>query len=147
AAQGDHDRAVAHLERAVAANHRLGNRPLAAIAAANLAGARRRRGRPGDAERADRDLAAAVAEGRALGMDARVAAWTAGDLLPRGAADEAGRAAGPGDIGAGAARAGGCGPAGAGTRRATIRREGDRRHLALDGRSAVVADRIGMRYL
>ena len=147
AAQGDHDRAVAHLERAVAANHRLGNRPLAAIAAANLAGARRRRGRPGDAERADRDLAAAVAEGRALGMDARVAAWTAGALLPGEAADEAGRAAGPGDIGAGAARAGGCGPAGAGTRRATIRREGDRWHLALDGRSAVVADRIGMRYL
>ncbi len=74
---GDVGAAVAHLERAVAANVRLANRPLTACARADLAEALRRRGGPGDLVRAAELLDRAVADATAMGMAARAATWTA----------------------------------------------------------------------
>ncbi len=72
---GDPDLAIHHLEAAVAANRRLGNRPFATIAAHDLAEARLRRDRPGDREAAVDLLRGAAAEARAIGMAARSARW------------------------------------------------------------------------
>jgi hypothetical protein len=127
-ATGDPVLAVAHLDRAVAANHRLGNRPLATIAAAELAGALRRRDRPGDRSRAEALLRGAVAEADAMGMGVRAAAWRE-DLADLGL---------DGSTGGGEPAPG---------RRGTIGRLGARWSVALDDRVAVVADRIGMHYL
>lgn len=74
-ATGDHDAAVGHLEAAVAADIRLGNRPLTAMSRADLAEALRRRGRPGDDTRARTELEAAAAGADAAEMPARAAAW------------------------------------------------------------------------
>lgn len=76
---GHHDLAVGHLERAVDANRRLDNRPLLAIARADLAAALLRRG---DAPAGDRDRAAelldqAIAEGASMGLKGRVDTWDA----------------------------------------------------------------------
>jgi hypothetical protein len=71
------DRAVVHLEAAVAVNRRLANRPLAAVVASELAGALLARDHPGDRARAVELLDAAAGEGRAASMLARAAAWAA----------------------------------------------------------------------
>jgi hypothetical protein len=74
---GDADGAVRHLERAVSANRRLGNRPMAALAAAELASALARRDGTGDAHRADALWDAAVREAEGMGMTARADVWRA----------------------------------------------------------------------
>jgi hypothetical protein len=134
---GDPALAVAHLDRAVAANHRLGNRPLATITAAELAGALRERDRPGDRSRAEALLRGAVAEADAMGMGVRAAAWREELASVTDGGPGSGR-----DLGSGAEP--GAAPPG---RRGTIGRVGPRWSVALDDRVAVVADRVGMVYL
>jgi tetratricopeptide (TPR) repeat protein len=65
---GDLDRAIDHLDRALTANRLLGNRPVTAITAADLADAVLRRQAPGDRERAATLLAAARSEADAMGL-------------------------------------------------------------------------------
>jgi hypothetical protein len=72
---GDLVRAVEHLELSVAANRLLGNRPVTAVANADLAEALLQRQRPGDRERASALLAEACAEAETMGLTARAAAW------------------------------------------------------------------------
>ena len=73
---GDVAVAVAHFERAIAANRSLGNRPLETISRADLADALMRRGEPGDAERATALLERAIGEARAMEMTGRAEEWT-----------------------------------------------------------------------
>ena len=97
---GHRDRAIAHLERAVAANRLLQNRPLVAITRAELAAALDQRRRGDDRVRANELLEQAVLDAESMGMTARAAAWRrqlpqlAGGVLPEGPradrADEAG---------------------------------------------------------
>jgi tetratricopeptide (TPR) repeat protein len=72
---GDTDRAVHHLERAIAADRRLGNRPLTAMAAADLASLLVRRGRHGDVDRAIDLWESAIRDAESMGMTARAEAW------------------------------------------------------------------------
>lgn len=123
---GEIDRAVAHFERAIPANRRLGNNPLTAISQADLADALCRRAAPGDVERATHLLAGAVAEGERMRLEARVARWRAHLAAIRtrpGAGDRGGAPSG------------------------IIRREGGGWLVELDDHRALVADRVGMRYL
>ena len=76
-ATDDPDAAVRHLEQAVAANRRLGNRPLTTIATADLGEALARRAGRGDAARARTLRERAVREAAELGMAARAEAWRA----------------------------------------------------------------------
>jgi len=71
----DLPQAIRHFESAVAANRRLGNRPLTAIAAADLAGALTRRGRADDRDRARTLLAGAVEEADDIGMTGYATSW------------------------------------------------------------------------
>jgi tetratricopeptide (TPR) repeat protein len=140
---GDHDRAASHLERAVAANRRLGNRPLVAIARADLAAVLARRDDPGDHARAAELLEHAVGEATSMGMMPRAAAWQSALAALRA------RARGEDRVGvhhedaggASAASAASGGPAGA------IYQVGGRWVVALDGREARVGDLVGMTYL
>jgi hypothetical protein len=75
--RGRPDAAVEHLDRAVGANIRLGHRPMTAVCRADLALALRRRGDPGDGERATALLAAAAAEADGMDMPVRARAWRA----------------------------------------------------------------------
>jgi AAA ATPase domain len=135
---GDVDRAVAHLERAVAANHRLDNRPLVAVTRAELAETLCLRDGAGDRARAADLLARAIADADAWGMDVRAAAWRADrDALvaseavpvrqdmnePRSDTTEE-----PGH-------------------RGVIRREGRGWIVALDDHRVLVVDLVGMAYL
>ncbi len=127
---GEHDQAVAHLERAVDANRQMENRPLTTIARADLAYARRRRN---DAAVDDRDRSAAllteaVAEARSMKLSGRADAWEA-DLARW-------RRARPG--GARVERE---------PRQGVIRREGRRWLLAVGDRRARVGNLVGMSYL
>ncbi|MGH9211240.1 MAG: ATP-binding protein, partial [Acidimicrobiales bacterium] len=72
---GDHDRAVAHLERAVEGNHRLEHHPLVAIAEADLAVALTRRGRGTHRGLAATLLDHAIAEADRMALTARAVAW------------------------------------------------------------------------
>jgi tetratricopeptide (TPR) repeat protein len=72
---GEQAAAIAHLERGLAANRRLGNRPLAAITRADLAEALAARGEADDVERALALLETAVAEASGIGMVERAATW------------------------------------------------------------------------
>jgi tetratricopeptide (TPR) repeat protein len=72
---GDVDLAEAHLRRAVAANLRLGNRPMTAMSKADLATVLRQRGEHRAAEEL---LDSVVQEATAMGMRQRAAAWAAG---------------------------------------------------------------------
>jgi tetratricopeptide (TPR) repeat protein len=123
---GDVDLAVDHLDRAVAADRRLGNRPLAAITLAELAGALRERDRPGDRDRAAEALDEAIATAEALDMPVRAAAWRDERDRARRESHESERDAG---------------------RPGVIRREGRSWRVAVEGREALVPDRIGMTYL
>jgi hypothetical protein len=73
----DLDAAVAHLDRAVAANRLLGNRPVTAVTLADLADVLLVRGGDGDRDRAVTLLAEARAEAEAMGLTARAAACAA----------------------------------------------------------------------
>ena len=78
----DGDRAVEHLRRAVAANIRLGNRPMTAIARADLADALADRDAPGDRAEAIAAFRAAAAAAAEIDLGGRAAAWTRrGDAL------------------------------------------------------------------
>ena len=72
---GRRDLAIEHFERAVTANRRLANRPMYAIAQADLAGELIDRDLPGDRQRAATLLAGAIEIGEALGLEARVSGW------------------------------------------------------------------------
>jgi hypothetical protein len=123
----------------VAANRRLGNRPLVAMARGDLAGVLAVRAGAGDLARAAALLERAIADATSMGMMGRAAAWQA--RLPalrthaRPAADDGSRATATGATG----------PTGA--RRGTIYRAGARWVVTLDGREARVANLLGMSYL
>jgi tetratricopeptide (TPR) repeat protein len=139
-ATGDLDAAIAHHERAVAANRGLVNRPLTAMAEAELAAALTRRDRPGDRARAASLLEHAVAEAEDMELDVRAPEW-------RKALAELTDGAGPSlDTGAGpTAIARGRG--GAGPPTGVVCRHGRGWLLAVDGRRVFVADLVGMGYL
>jgi tetratricopeptide (TPR) repeat protein len=120
---GDVEAAVRHLERAVGANVRLGNRPLVACARADLAAALSRRGAAGDGSRARQELTEAIREAGSMGMTGRAAAWEA---ALRGLEEE---------LPVETARPG------------LLRRHGRRWLVALDGRGFLVDDMVGMGYL
>jgi hypothetical protein len=73
---GEAELAVEHLERAVTANRLLDNRPVTAIALADLAEALLARRGPDDAAHAVRLLTRARAEAEAMDLPVRVTAWT-----------------------------------------------------------------------
>ena len=143
---GDLDAGIDQLDAAVAANERLGNRPLAAMTMVDLAQARIRRD---DAARGDRPAALALLDrairaAEAMDLPLRAAEWR--DL--RTATATSGDAPGP----AGAATATapppapGPGPEGAGAA-GTIARRGRSWVLGAGGREVVVPDLLGMTYL
>ena len=72
---GDLDLAAEHLRQAVAANMRLGNRPMTACCKADLAAVLRRRG---DHRPAEELLDSAVSDATVMGMRQRAQAWAAG---------------------------------------------------------------------
>jgi hypothetical protein len=74
---GDTDAAITHLERAIAANRRLGNRPLVAISAADLASTLSRRARSGDGARSAALWNRAIRDADSMGMTTRAEAWRA----------------------------------------------------------------------
>jgi tetratricopeptide (TPR) repeat protein len=163
---GQHDRAVAHLERAVTANQRIVNQVVLALSRAELAAAliRRPDKRPDDCHRAEQLLAQAVDDGRAFGLTGRVAGWERELAALRDVAGVAG-AAGAGigvDVGVGVRVASfpaapapvppppPATPAPAdqnGAKRGTIQRDGKRWVLTLDGRRIRVPNLVGVRYL
>lgn len=120
---GDTDLAVSHLGRAVAENQRLGNRPLVAIAQADLARVLGRRGRADDLTVAARCLDEALAAGREIGMTGRVADWERDrQQLPH---------AGPPP----------------GTQTGVVSRQGTHWVLSVGDHRAPVSDLVGMTYL
>ena len=74
-AGGDIDRAIDHFERAIAADRRLGNRPLAAITTADLASTLSARDRSGDTARSAVLWDRAIREAESMGMTAHADAW------------------------------------------------------------------------
>ncbi len=72
---GDRAEAIDHLERAVSANRRLGNQPMAALSQAELALALADGGDPAARARAAGLLAEAVAGARAAGLTGRAERW------------------------------------------------------------------------
>ena len=90
---GDADRAVEHLRRAVAANIRLGNRPMTAISRADLADALADRDAPGDRAEAISAFRTAAAAAADIGLGGRAAAWTASRRRARQRGSNRGRAA------------------------------------------------------
>jgi hypothetical protein len=84
---GEEDRAVEHLTRAVSANERLGHRPAAIHARAELGLARIARGRGDDPARGRALVEEAIAAAEAIGIDAPAERWrtalTAGDRARR----------------------------------------------------------------
>lgn len=144
---GDHDAAVAHLERALVANQRLVNHSLLTLTRAELAEALLRRGAapaaggdPRDVDRASELLRRAIEDGARFGMTGRVAAWEA-RLAEVSELDR--RPVDPLTTAAATAQP----PADPRPQRGEIRREGRRWTLAVDGRRIRVADLVGMRYL
>jgi tetratricopeptide (TPR) repeat protein len=145
---GDLDLAVHHLERAIAADRRLGNRPVATITSADLAAILAQRGGGDDCARAAGLLEQAVREADGMGMTIRAERWRAQlDALAgrRGSttaeADAAPRA--------GVARAdhGGRVTEPPTRRQGLIRREGRSWRVEVDDHRVLVADLVGMGYL
>jgi tetratricopeptide (TPR) repeat protein len=116
---GKADLAVAHLEAAIEANRRLGNRPLVAMCQGELAQAVLAQAAPGAAARAVAlfDAAAAAAEG--MEMPQRAAVWRSERDAVAPATPRAG----------------------------SVRREGRGWVIAADDRRAFVGDLVGMTYL
>jgi tetratricopeptide (TPR) repeat protein len=125
---GDLDRAVDHLERAIAANLCLDNRPFWTMARASLASALRQRDRPGDRARAVALLHAAIPDADSMGMTVRATAWRA-ELSELEAGSDARADSGP-DDGHG-----------------VIRREGASWIVGLGEHLVQVPDLVGMHYL
>jgi tetratricopeptide (TPR) repeat protein len=125
---GEVEAAVGHLERALAANGRRGDRPLVAWSSAYLAEALRRRGGRGDDARARALLVEAARDARAMGMTARAEVWAEAlrgleTTAPAPAAEVAGPAL------------------------RVTRHDGRRWLVALGERRALVDDMVGMGYL
>jgi tetratricopeptide (TPR) repeat protein len=120
----DVDRAIAHLERAVEHNLELGNRPLVAVARAELARALQRRGSAGDIERSGALLEETIDEAERMGMWPRAAAWRAAREERR-------------DVGVAAVA----------PRSGTFRREGRGWLVTLGDHRAYVAGLVGMEHL
>ncbi len=121
---GHADRAREHLAAAIAVSERLGHRPAAIQARAELALLSLRQAGRGDRERAASELHAAMAAGQAMGMTGLVARWRADE----GAAGAVGAPLEK-HLAQMAAAAGG------------------RWRVVHAGQVATVADRVGMRYL
>jgi hypothetical protein len=118
------DLAIEHFAAAVSANEAWGHRPAAIQAQAELGLARLRRGAAGDEPRGRALLDDAITSGEAAGMQGLAARWSAAAAaVPASRPDE---------------------PAGAVLMSQVQGREW---RVAFDGRSAVVPDRVGMRYL
>lgn len=119
-AAGEADRAVDHLEEAITADRRAGNRAIVALDRADLAEALLARGRAGDVDLAVGALHQAAKEARSMGLVQRAEAWweAAGALVDRH------------DPGA-----------------AVLRHEGDRWMIRADGHHVIAPDLIGFRYL
>jgi tetratricopeptide (TPR) repeat protein len=121
AAAGDLDTAIEHLDRAVAANVRLGHRPMTMIVLAELAEVRARRGRRDDAARAAESLRRAADMADEIGLPERAVEWR----------DRAGRTAQEvvePDAG-------------------VLRRDGDRWLVLVGEHRAEAPDLVGVRYL
>lgn len=125
---GDTQAAVTHLDAAVLADERLGNRPMAALTRADLARALVARGRPGDRSAAVDQLDHAIREGTAVGLGARVVGWR----RRRQALDEPAASVRTGDL---AAAVG------------VIRRQGAGWILTAGEHEVVTPDLLGMAYL
>lgn len=129
---GDHDTAIVHLERAIEADQRLGNRPLAAITRADLAATLALRASGDDRAHAKALLEQAVSQADRLGMPVRADAWRAereamadGARTSRSGADRETRS----------------------PRRGLICREGRNWRVEIDDRGVLVRDLVGMAYL
>jgi tetratricopeptide (TPR) repeat protein len=135
---GDVDRAIAHLERSVGANLRLGNRPVTVVSRADLAAALQHRATPRDLERAEELLRAAIDEGELMGMTARVGEWrnNLATLLDtsRAPAADGSDTAPPS-------------PRDRRSRNGVVVRGDSWWALTVDGHEARVPDLVGMRYL
>ena len=144
---GDLDQAISHLERAVAADRRLGNRPLAAIAAADLASTLAERGQPGDGARAGALRDRAIVDAESMGMAIRAEAWRAESSMAADSsmpAEPVARAAAATiDLTGWADSASGPGP----EQRGFMRRHGRGWLVEVGDRRAVVPDLVGMAYL
>jgi hypothetical protein len=124
---GDVDAGITRLEQAIADDERLGNRPLAALTAADLARAHLDRGQPNDREVAIELLDRAIREADAMDLTRRAADWR---KLRTGIDehDEPAAEASAADNG-------------------TIERRGSLWVLNASGREIVVPDLLGMNYL
>jgi tetratricopeptide (TPR) repeat protein len=137
---GDLDQAISHFERATSADRRLGNRPLAAIAAADLASALATRGHAGDRARAAPFWDRAIADAESMGMAIRADAWRAESSMPAGAVARAGATI---DLTRGNGSAGGPGV----EQQGFIRRHGRGWLVEVGDHRAIVPDLVGMTYL
>ena len=140
-ATGDADRAITHFERAIAADRRLGNRPLAAITAADLASTLARRARAGDGARSAALWDRAIRDAESMGMTTRADAWRAESSTPAeplvpGAATTV-------DLTSGNGRSGGSRH----EQQGFMRRHGRGWLVELREHRAVVPDLVGMVYL
>jgi len=133
---GDAASAVSHLDAAAAANLRLENHPMAAMARADLAVALRRRGLPGDARRAHDALDDAAAAAEACEMPARAKEWKEWRDAGREHLATPGSADGPGPRGDG-------GPA----PHASFRRRGRGWLVCVGEHRVAVGNRVGFAYL
>jgi tetratricopeptide (TPR) repeat protein len=139
---GDITGAVAHHERAVEANRRIGNRPATAIARADLAAALVTRAGDGDLERARALWDQARREAAAMDLPVRVEEWAARSEAAH-AAQSAGRAAGFTGPSAGRAAARSDGA----VRDGVLAHDADGWTITADGRRTVMPDLVGLRYL
>ena len=137
---GDLDQAISHFERAIAADRRLGNRPLAAIAAADLASTLAGRGHTGDRARAAALWDGAIADAESMGMAIRADAWRAESSMP---AAPVARAAATIDLTRGNGSAGTPGV----EQHGFMRRHGRGWLVEVGDHRAVVPDLVGMAYL
>jgi tetratricopeptide (TPR) repeat protein len=137
---GDLDQAISHFERAIAADRRLGNRPLAAIAAADLASTLAGRGQPGDGARAAALWDRAIVDAESMGMAMRAEAWRAESSMP---AEPVARAVATIDLTRGNGSAGGPDV----EQHGFMRRHGRGWLVEVGDRRAIVPDLVGMAYV
>jgi tetratricopeptide (TPR) repeat protein len=138
-ATGETDHAVAHFERAIAADRRLGNRPLAAIAAAALASTLAGRSQPGDGARSAALWDRAIRDAESMGMTARAEAW-------RREASAAPEPSVPA-VAVGLVAGGNGSAGGSQEQHGSMRRHGRGWLVEVGDRRAVVPDLVGMAYL
>ena len=139
-ATGDADRAITHFERAIAADRRLGNRPLAAITAADLASTLAQRARPGDDARSAALWDRAIRDADSMGMTARAEAWRADSIPAEPTAGTAGATIDP-------ARGNGSAGGSHHEEHGSMRRHGRGWLVELGDHRVVVPELVGMAYL